>query len=280
MARIPRPTPEQLATLTRMERVAFELGDASARYGTLWARAYNSVVLSAVVWSCAGRRLHAHGVEHFAPMDGRSRVLLVANHRSFFDFFTVMAVTFWYTRLSRRIFFPVRGTFFYDHPFGPVVNGTMSAMRMFPPVLRESTKKVWNAYSVQRCIDELAVPGTLIGMHPEGTRSRGDDPYALLPGQPGAGRIALESEGAHVVPVFVLGMGNSLTEEFRRNWTAPEDTRIDVHIGAPIDFSDLRANKDSADSIRAATDRIMGRIRALAEDNRRLRANLAADAAR
>jgi 1-acyl-sn-glycerol-3-phosphate acyltransferase len=272
MAKIPRPTPEQLASLSPMERVAFEIGDASARYGTLWARAYNSVVLSGLVWASGGRRLHVHGVEHFAGMDEKSRVLLVANHRSFFDFFIVMGVTFWHTRLSRRIFFPVRGTFFYDHPLGPLVNGAMSAMRMFPPILREQSKRSFNTYSVERCVAELSVPGTLVGIHPEGTRNKGPDPYALLPTQLGVGRIALEAEGAYVVPLFVLGMGNSLPKELVSNWTAADDHRIDVHVGAPIDFSDLRPAKDRPRTMKRAAERCMSAIQVLAEDNRKLNA--------
>jgi 1-acyl-sn-glycerol-3-phosphate acyltransferase len=257
-----------------MERLAFNVADFGARHMTLAAKAYNSVVMNGLVWSCGGRRLHVHGVEHLEGFDKTSRVLLVANHRSFFDFFVVMGVTFWHTRLSRRIFFPVRGTFFYDSPVGPFVNAAMSAMRMFPPVMRESSKRSFNLYSVERCIDELKVPGTILGVHPEGTRNKGDDPYALLPAQPGIGRIALGDHGAAVIPLFVLGMHNSLPQEFVWNWTAPGDHRIDVHVGPPLDFSDLRPQAKRARAMKAAADRCMDAIRSLAEDNRRLRASL------
>lgn len=254
-----------------MERVAYVLADLSARHMTLAAKAYNSVVMSGMVWAAGGRRLHIHGIEHLQGYDEKSSLLLVSNHRSFFDFFIVMGVTFWHTRLSRRIFFPVRGTFFYDSPVGPIVNGVMSAWRMFPPVMRETSKRAFNHYSVGRCIEELKVPGTLLGVHPEGTRNKGEDPYALLRGQPGVGKIALGDHGAPVIPLFVLGTGNSLGREFIHNWTAPDDHRIDVHIGPPIDFSDLRARARLVRAQKAAADRCMDAINALAEDNKRVR---------
>ncbi len=59
----------------------------------------------------------------------------------------------------------------------------MSGMRMFPPVLRgESIRRraTFNEYSIQRTIEELQIPGTVMGLHPEGTRNKDDDPYKLL----------------------------------------------------------------------------------------------------
>lgn len=270
-----KPSAEQLASLSSMERFAFHVADFGARHGTLAAKAYNSVVMSGMVYACGGRRMHVHGVEHLQGFDKTSRVLLVANHRSFFDFFVTMGVTFWYTKLSRRIFFPVRGNFFYDSPAGPVVNAAMSAMRMFPPVMRESSKRSFNLYSVERCIEELKIPGTLLGVHPEGTRNKNDDPYTLLPGQPGVGKIALGDHGASVIPLFLLGMGNELHREFAWNVFSPKEHRIDVHVGPALDFSDLRPQAGRARTAKAAADRCMAAIQSLAEDNRRLRASLA-----
>jgi 1-acyl-sn-glycerol-3-phosphate acyltransferase len=255
-----------------MERLSFALADFSVRNLTLASKAYNSVVMSFVVWVCGGRRLHIHGLEHLQPFGKKDRILFVANHRSFFDFFVAMGVTFWHTNLSRRILFPVRGNFFYDHPLGPLVNASMSAMRMFPPVMRASSKRAFNAYSVERCIEELRVPGTVMGIHPEGTRNKADDPYTLLPAQPGVGRIVLAADFAHTIPLFIVGMGNNLGMELVHNWTAADEHRIDVHIGPEIDFSDLRPLAGRARTLKMAADRCMDAIRLLAEDNRRLRA--------
>ena len=137
-----RPTPEQLAPLTTFERATFRLADllAAPKLSPLSA-AWNSVVMGALIYSCGGRRLRIHGLENLAPFGKKDSVLLVANHRSFFDFFTITAILYWRTKLTKRIFFPVRQRFFYDHPLGPAVNFAMSGMRMFPPIMREKDRK-------------------------------------------------------------------------------------------------------------------------------------------
>src|SRR5687768_17089852 len=145
--------------------------------------------MGALIYSCGGNRITVHGLENLLAYGKKDSVLLVANHRSFFDFFSITAICYWRTKLTKRIFFPVRQNFFYDHPAGPLVNGIMSGMRMFPPVMRNKEKKPFNNYVVSRCIEELNREdiGTILGIHPEGTRNKGDDPYAFLPAQPGVG---------------------------------------------------------------------------------------------
>ncbi len=267
-----RPTPEQLAPLSRFERAAFRLADvlAAPRLTPLSAN-WNSVVMGALIYSCASRRFRVHGLENLAPFGKKDSVLLVANHRSFFDFFTITALLYWRTRLTKRIFFPVRQNFFYDHPLGPAVNFAMSGMRMFPPVMRDKEKKAFNTYSVARCIEELNRPdiGTVLGIHPEGTRNKGDDPYAFLPAQPGVGRVALGATRAHVIPVFVLGMAQSITGEWRKNIAAPDAHPVDVYFGTPIDFSDLRPKSNMVTTQKRAADRCLDAIKGLADLQRR-----------
>ncbi len=267
-----RPTPEQLASLTRLERTAFRIADALATPALTPVSAnWNSVVMGALIYSCGGRRLNIHGLDNLAGYGKKDSILLVANHRSFFDFFTITALLYWRTKLTKRIFFPVRQSFFYDHPLGPAVNFAMSGMRMFPPVMRDKEKRSFNNYSVARCVEELDRPdiGTVLGIHPEGTRNKGDDPYAFLPAQPGAGRIALGSTRAHVIPVFVLGMGQSIPGEWRLNWLEPDEHPIDVYFGAPIDFSDLRPKANMLTAQKRASDRCLDAIKVLADLQRR-----------
>lgn len=267
-----RPTPEQLASLTPFERAAFRIADvlAAPKLTPLSAN-WNSVVMGALIYSCGSRRFDIKGLENLAPFGKKDSILLVANHRSFFDFFTITALLYWRTRLTKRIFFPVRQNFFYDHPLGPAVNFAMSGMRMFPPVMRDKEKKAFNTYSVARCIEELNRTdiGTVLGIHPEGTRNKGDDPYAFLPAQPGVGRIALGATHAKVIPVFVLGMGQSIPGEWRMNWLAPEQHPVDVHFGAPIDFSDLQPKANMVTTQKRAADRCLDAIKALADQQRR-----------
>lgn len=267
-----RPTPEQLAPLSTLERVAFKIADTMARPElTFISAAQNSLVVGALIYACGSRRFNVVGLENVARLGKKDSVLLVSNHRSFFDFFSISAILYWRTKLRRRIFFPTRSTFFYDHPLGPAVNMLMSSMRMFPPVMRDRSKRAFNNYMVARCIDELNRDdiGTIVGIHPEGTRNKGDDPYTLLKAHPGVGRVAIGATRAKVIPVFVLGMGQSITGELKANWLAPGEHPIDMYFGEPIDFSDLapRANMLSAQV--AATDRCLAAIRALGERQRR-----------
>ncbi len=266
-----RPTPEQLAVLSGVERASFAIGDFSSRHLTTAAKAYNTVVMGAMLWSTAGRRLHVHDLHNLAQFRRPERVLIVCNHRTFFDFFVISAVIFWKTKLERRILFPVRSSFFYDHPLGPLVNGAMSGMRMFPPVLRgENTRRrgTFNEYSVQRSIEELTVPGTVMGLHPEGTRNKSADPYALLRARAGVGRIALASPQARIVPAFVLGMGNDLPKELANNWLRADSTRIDAFFGPEVKLDDLRARGQSPKAALEASERMLEAIRVQAERHR------------
>jgi 1-acyl-sn-glycerol-3-phosphate acyltransferase len=267
-----RPTREQLAPLSRLERASFEIADFFARPQlSPISAAWNSAFMGGLIYSCGGRRFNIQGLENLAPFGKKDSVLLVANHRSFFDFFSITAICYWRTQLTKRIFFPVRQNFFYDNPAGPLVNAIMSGMRMFPPVMRDKEKRPFNNYVVSRCIQELNREdiGTVLGIHPEGTRNKGDDPYSFLPAQPGVGRIALGATRAHVIPVFALGMGQSIVGEMRMNFLTPDDHPVDMYFGAPLSFDDLRPKANMVTTQKRAADRCVDAIKALAERQRR-----------
>jgi 1-acyl-sn-glycerol-3-phosphate acyltransferase len=258
--------------LSRFERASFRVADFLAKPGlSPLSAGWNSVVMGALIYSCGSRRFNIQGLEIPQRYGKKDSVLLVANHRSFFDFFSITAILYWRTRLTKRIFFPVRGNFFYDHPLGPAVNFAMSGMRMFPPVMRDKDKRAFNHYSVARCVEELNREdiGTVLGIHPEGTRNKGDDPYTFLPAQPGTGRIALGATRAHVIPVFALGMGQSIAGEMRMNWGSPDEHPVDMYFGEPIDFSDLRPKANMVTTQKRAADRCLDAIKTLAERQRR-----------
>lgn len=267
-----RPTPEQLAPLSPLERASFEVAHLLAHPKlSIFSKAWNSLFMGGLIYACGGRRFNVVGLENLEPFGKKDSILFVANHRSFFDFFSVTANIFWHTQLTKRIFFPVRQTFFYDHPAGPIVNAIMSGMRMFPPVMREKDKRAFNNYVIARCIAELDREdvGTVLGIHPEGTRNKGDDPYSFLPTQVGVGRIALGSRRVHVIPVFALGMSQSIGAEMKMNLLSPEAHPVDLYFGRPIDFSDLRPTAEDPTSHKLAADRCLDAIKELAEQQRR-----------
>jgi hypothetical protein len=83
------------------------------------------------------------------------------------------------------------------------------------------------------------------------------------------GRIALGAARAKVIPVFVLGMGQSIPGEWRLNFGDAEQHPIDVHFGAPIDFSDLRPKANMLTTQKRAADRCLDAIKLLADQQRR-----------
>jgi 1-acyl-sn-glycerol-3-phosphate acyltransferase len=237
----------------------------------MFSKAWNSAFMGSLIYSCGGRRFNIQGLEHLASFGKKDSVLLVANHRSFFDFFSITAILYWRTQLTKRIFFPVRQNFFYDNPAGPLVNAVMSGMRMFPPVMRDKEKRPFNNYVMARCIEELNRDdiGTVLGIHPEGTRNKSDDPYAFLPAQPGVGRVALGATRAHIIPVFVLGMGQSILREMKRNVLSASEHPVDMYFGEPLAFDDLRPKANMITAQKRAADRCLDGIKALAERQRR-----------
>lgn len=259
--------------LAPVERVALRVAEAAhGRLGRALTTAWNLSVVSGMLWLCSGRRTRVRGLHHLAPFGPSDSVVLVANHRSFFDFFVITGVLHWRTRLCKqRVLFPVRAPFFYDHPMGIIANAALSGMRMYPPILRDRKRAVFNRYTVARCVQELQEPGTILGLHPEGTRNKGTDPYALLPGQPGVGRVLVEAAGATVIPVFVHGLSNDLMAELTCNWTAPHERPIDVVFGAPVPLSDVRVAGSRPASHRSAVQRCMEAIAALGEQHRATR---------
>jgi 1-acyl-sn-glycerol-3-phosphate acyltransferase len=110
-----------------------------------------------------------------------------------------------------------------------------------------------------------------MGMHPEGTRNKGDDPYSFLPPKAGTGRLIRRAPGIVVVPVFVHGLTNDAGKELWLSWTRPSRHPIDIVDGNPIDFADLLALPDEPDTHVRIVERCMKRISELAEQHLELR---------
>jgi len=90
--------------------------------------------------------------------------------------------------------------------------------------------------------------GKVVGLFPEGKRSKNGE---VGKGLAGAGFFALRSN-AHIVPCAIIGP----YKPFKK---------LKVVYGKPIDFTELRENKVSAD---IATDVIMAEIKKIYDENR------------
>ena len=240
-----QPTQEQLQGLTPIERFWFRIANFVLLYFRPVSIVWNQIFMVHFSWLLTGRRIRRWGLENTEALGPESCVVVVANHRSFFDFYVIGPILYTRTKLSKHILFPVRAPFFYDKWVGGFINAIMSGFFMFPPVMRAKEKRAYNNYALQRMIAELERPGQQLGIHPEGTRGKGDDPYTFLRTQPGVGTILCKSKHTVALPVFITGLTNSMGEELRRNWLCkPDEHPIDVVFGPVVHFDDLRAEGD------------------------------------
>jgi 1-acyl-sn-glycerol-3-phosphate acyltransferase len=258
-----RPAASQLAELSIKERLIFRFSDLCNTWLKTPLILWNHYFGISLIHFCTGRRLRLQGLEHIQELPVTSRVLLVANHRSLFDFYVVSWVTFRRTQLGRRCFFPVRSNFFYDTFLGMFINLIVAGQSMFPPIMRQSQKRTFNRFAMDRLKQELSVPGTVVGIHPEGTRNKNPDPYTYLSAKPGAGELALLDSDVVVIPVFVLGLSNAIHREFASNVLRPDETPIDIVFGERLRFDDLLADSSQFVAMTRATERCMDGIRAL-----------------
>jgi 1-acyl-sn-glycerol-3-phosphate acyltransferase len=264
------PTAEELSVLNGTEKIGFRLTHRMnmgvwKRFWTFWQRHVGSLWIKI----CTYNLMHVFGLENLDKAAVEKPLLLVANHRSFFDMYTVSSVLFRQTKRPMNLFFPVRAKFFYTNPFGWFVNLVMGWFSMYPPFFREAKeaeKREFDKFSLRRLI-QLASEGegTIIGFHPEGKRNLSDDPYELLPAQPGVGAVIIKAK-PQVVPVFIAGLGNDLPKQVLGNWTGGEKVRI--WFGAPVDLTPFYEKSDRLRTHKEIADFLMSKIKELAEQDR------------
>ncbi|MCC7306998.1 MAG: 1-acyl-sn-glycerol-3-phosphate acyltransferase [Acidobacteria bacterium] len=265
------PTTEELSVLTSTERAAFRLVRAMNRGG--WKRFWTFFqrhIGSLWIYLATYNLMNVRGLENIERTDAARPLLLVSNHRSFFDMYTVASVLFRRTRRPIVLYFPVRAKFFYDNPIGWFVNLVMGWWAMYPPFFREQNeagKRNFDKFSVRELIRLCSSgPGHLIGFHPEGKRNLNDDPYSFLPAQPGIGKVIMASR-PQVVPVFIAGLNNDLPKQILGNWAGGEKVRI--WFGEPVDLSGFYEKRDSLRTHKEIADHLMELIAELGEEDRK-----------
>ena len=233
-------------------------------------RLLQRTVSTAWIDICTKQLRRVHGFERVPRLSPHESFIFVCNHRSFFDLY-VITMELFKRGMTQRIVFPVRAQFFYDSYLGLFVNGVMSVFAMYPPIFRDKQKAFVNVASLQELSFLIRRGGVFVGMHPEGKRNTSDDPLALLPAQPGVGKIIHESR-VPVIPVFINGL---LPDNLKRQVLSNFDgTGRPIHIvfGAPLDFSAEFSQKSSPKLHRAISERCMSAIAELGREEQALRA--------
>ena len=275
-------------SLKPLEYAQIRLVRASLQPGVLdrATRTMQRTLGQAWIRAVTHRLSHVHGLNRLPPWNPAASILCVANHRSFFDLFVTTAELV-ARGLPQRILFPVRSNFFYDHPLGPVVNGAMSFFAMYPPIFRDRKRAALNLASLDEIAALLRHGGFFVGMHPEGMRKKDGDPYALLPGQGGVGRVIRKAvapildevssacrRAGHetiVLPVFVNGLGNDFAKQVKDGLTGRGEP-IHMVFGEPIDFGDLLDAPETPRTYKALAERCVDVLTKLGHEERRLRA--------
>src|ERR671929_1081255 len=128
------PTREEFTTLSAFERFAFRLTHRMNLGG--WKRFWTwcqTFFGAGWIHIATYNLMHVYGLENIEAVDHSRPLLLVANHRSFFDMYVVSTTLFRRTKWQKQLFFPVRGRFYYDTVGGLFVNLVMGWWSMFPP---------------------------------------------------------------------------------------------------------------------------------------------------
>ena len=178
------------------------------------------------------------------PADGP--VVLAANHLAFIDSLLVMY------SLARPVTFLGKAEYL-DHPI---------ARHLFPmtgmlPLDRTGRRA---RVTLDRA-HEILIDGGVVGVHPEGTRSRDG---LLGPGHSGVAQLAIRAH-APIVPVALIGTGDAQPVGQRiPQFRAP----IEIRYGAPIDAGRWAMARRSATARHELTEEVMASIAALSGQRR------------
>lgn len=264
------PTEKEFSALNLKEKIGFKLAHTmnQGTWKIFWTFCQRHIG-SLWIYLATYNLMNVYGLENIEKTSIDKPLLLVANHRSFFDMYTVSSVLFRRTRRPMKLFFPVRAKFFYTAPLGWFVNFVMGWFSMYPPFFREEkevVKREFDKFSLRRLIQLASVGNShVIGFHPEGKRNLNDDPYSFNPAQPGVGAVIMKAQ-PQVVPVFIAGLGNDLPKQILGNWNGGEKVRI--WFGEPVDLSKFYERGDRLRTHKEIGDYLMTKIGELAEKDK------------
>lgn len=148
-------------------------------------------------------RLEVQGIQNIPP-DGA--FVLAANHLTNYDVFPLQI------SLPRPIFFMAKSELFHN----PLLGALIRRLGGFP--VQRGKRDAW----AMSYAESVLRNGHMLGMFPEGTRSKGD---GLRPAKTGAARLAL-AVGCPMVPVAISG-----TERVLRGMGRPV---VRIQIAKPI----------------------------------------------
>ena len=205
-----------------------------------WHEHGSAYEIARLLTAPARRGLIRLTVEHPENLPMQGPVIVVANHRSFFDSVLLMFA------LPR----PVSVLGKAEYTDRRITKWLFCGAGMIP-IRRENPGDLLQAFAQ---IDDVLGRGAVVGLFPEGTRSRDG---LLHRGHSGAAHLALTT-GAPIVPVGIIGTdrilptGARLVRPFRH---------ATISLGEPIRTAGFTSSTNRAR--REITDRFMSEIRRL-----------------
>ena len=149
-----QPTKEQYSSLSPVERFSYRCADycnQRLKEPLIW---WNRTFMFSLIWIGLSQRLFLHGLKNIESLNEQSRVVIAANHRTFFDFFCYNLDYIYLYEFTQENLFSCTFEVFYDTIIGTILNFFMGGFAMFPPILREKKKRIFNRYSIGRLIEE------------------------------------------------------------------------------------------------------------------------------
>jgi 1-acyl-sn-glycerol-3-phosphate acyltransferase len=180
-------------------------------------------------------------VEGLENVPKNGAFIIVANHCSYFDFISLIAVC------PRRIYFLAGEVFFKKFWWGLLVRSTGQIR-----VNRDSKDK---ADAKQKALSILK-NGEVLGIFPEGTRSPDGKIGKTFTG---VAKFALETE----VPVLPVGITGSFEVMSRHDKRPKFRKKIVVNFGKPIYFEEYFGKENDEIILRQLTDKVVNEIESL-----------------
>lgn len=168
-------------------------------------------------------------------------LVLIGNHVSYWDP-VILACS-----VNREVHFMAKTELFNV----PIFSQIIKWLHAFP-VKRGSPDR-----NALRTSSEILNNGKVLGLFPEGTRSKTGE---LLPFQPGAALLALRAKAA-IVPIMMLGSRSTFPLTIRG--------KIEVRIGEPMYFNELVEQKISGEELEKATLAIREKMLSLLKEVQR-----------
>jgi 1-acyl-sn-glycerol-3-phosphate acyltransferase len=262
-----REAGDPLGELSHIERLHFRLAGTMNRepWKSFWTACGREINARAIAMLSAGQ-LRVTGLEHVEATSPQRPILLIANHRSYFDLYVVSSILLRRLKRRLRIYYPVRGRYYYETLGGMAVNFVAAYWSMYPPLFSSSARQNFDRYALDVLIRLCREgEGNVIGIHPEGTRNRDPDPYSFGKFQPGAGRI-IHAARPQVVPAFIAGLPNRVRSVLANHWRDADPIR--VHFGPAVDLESFYALPAKGSTYKSIVEHVMSKVADLAEADR------------